>query len=108
LDSRAANHVCFSLSNFASYNQIKSIVVKLPNGDSVTASQFGTVVFNDNFILKNVLYVPDFSFNLISISQLTTSPKCELIFSSTECLIQNPRTKDKIGTINIVVGSDQE
>ena len=101
LDSSATYHVCFSLSNFASYNQIKLIIVKLPNGDFVIASQSSTVVFNDNFILKNVLYVPDFSFNLIFISQLTTSLKCELIFFSTECLIQNPITKDKIGTIDV-------
>jgi len=61
------------------------------------------MIFNDKFILKNVFYEPIFSFNLISISQLITSLKCELIFYPTECLIHNYRTKDKIGTVDIVV-----
>jgi len=60
--------------------------------------------FNDKFVIKNVLYVPNFSFNLISISRLTTSLKCELIFSFSECLIQNFITKDKIGTIDVMAG----
>ena len=82
----------------------KPIIIKLPNGNFVTAAYSGTVFFNNKFVLKNVLYVPNFSFNLISISRLTTSLKCGLIFSSTECLIHNFITKDKIGTVDVVVG----
>jgi len=104
VDFGDTDHVCFSLSNFTSYKHIKPITIKLPNGNSVIVSCSSTIFFNKKIILENVLYVPDFSFNLISIFQLTASLKCELIFSSTECLIQNSRTKDKIGTIDFVVG----
>ena len=67
LDSGAIDHVCFDMSNFTSYNPIKPIIIKLPNENSVTASYSGTVFFNNKFILKNVLYVPNFSFHLISL-----------------------------------------
>ena len=86
-------------SNFNEYTWIR-----LPNENYVIASCSGTIFFNKNLILENVLYVPDFSFNLISICQLTASLKCELIFSSTKCLIQNSRTKDKIGTVDLIAG----
>ena len=103
LDFGATNHVCFDVSNFASYNVIKTIIIKLPNGNFVTASYSSIITFSDRFVLKNVLYVPNFSFNLISISQFTTSLKCELSFSSAECSIQNSITKDKIGIVDVVV-----
>ena len=45
LDSGVTNHVCFDLSNFASYNPIKPIIIKLPNGNYVTPSHFGTIFF---------------------------------------------------------------
>ena len=92
------------MSNFTSYIHIKPITIKLPNGNFVIASCSNTIFFNEKFILKNGLYVPDFSFNLISMSQLKTSLKCELIFFPTEYLIQNFMTKDKIDTIDIVYG----
>jgi len=104
LDFGATDLVCFDISNFTSYNPIKPIIIKLSNGNFVIASYSGTVFFNNKFVLKNVLYVSNFSFNLISISRLTTSLKCEFIFSSAECLIQNSITKDKICIVDVVAG----
>ena len=104
MDSGATYHIFFSLSNFTSYNHIKPITIKLRNGNSIITSCSDTIFFNENFILENVLYVPDFSFNLISIFQLTASLKCELSFSFTECPIQNSKTKDKIGKVDLVAG----
>jgi len=53
-------------------------------------------------LLTNVLYVQDFSFNLISISKLTFSLKCDLIFSSNECFIKDIKTRDKIGSTELI------
>jgi len=64
LDSGATDHVCVSLSNFASY---KPVPINLPNGHHVLAKYFGTVVFNKKIYLSNVLYLPNFAFNLISV-----------------------------------------
>ena len=98
LDSRATNHVCCTLSDFSTYHCINSISIKLHNGHYVTANYSGIVNLNYRISLTNVLYVPAFSFNLISISKLTSCLQCDLIFCSNKFIIQDIRTKDKIGS----------
>ena len=88
LDSWATDHVTCSLHNFHSYTQINPIKVKLPNGHHVHATHSGTVQLSPNLTLHDVLYIPTFTFNLISISKLVSSTNCELIFSSTSCVLQ--------------------
>ena len=68
LDSRASDHVSSSLTNFHSYHRISPIMVKLPNGHHVHATYLGTVYLFASITLTNVLYIPSFTFNLISIS----------------------------------------
>ena len=63
-DSRATDHICSSLTYFVSYSQIKPIQVKLPNSHIVLAEYAGIVCFSKNFVLSNVLYIPNFNFNL--------------------------------------------
>ena len=48
-------------------------LVQLPNGELAQVTHIGTVVLSSSLILKNVLCVPSFSFNLLSISSLTQS-----------------------------------
>jgi len=52
LDSGATIHVCFDISNFTSYNPIKPINIKLPNGNSVIASYSGTIFSRINLFWK--------------------------------------------------------
>ncbi|WVY89409.1 hypothetical protein V8G54_034923 [Vigna mungo] len=68
LDSGATDHISISIQNFSSYKRITLISIVLPNGKIVCSEYSGTVVLNNNIRLQNVLYVPQFSFNLISIS----------------------------------------
>lgn len=72
-------------------------VVKLPDGKSATVSFIGTVSLSPTLVLKNVLCVPSFRFNLISASKLTTDLHCCLIFLSGYCLIQDLTTWKRIG-----------
>ena len=76
LDSGATNHICHSLHYFTSYKMINPINVHLPNGSQLTCSYFGTIHFNNLLYLHNVLYIPEFSFNLISVTKLTKSLNC--------------------------------
>jgi len=87
LDSGATDHICISLANFVSYKCIKPVLINLPNGNKVFANYSGTVVLNCKLHLSNVLYVPQFSFNLISVSKISSNLNCRLIFSSNECVI---------------------
>lgn len=68
---------------------MKSISVRLPNGNSVLANMAGIVRVNDELVLKDVLYLPDFNLNLISIPKLTKGSKCKVYFADDSCIIQD-------------------
>ncbi|XP_019438993.1 PREDICTED: uncharacterized protein LOC109344695 [Lupinus angustifolius] len=58
LDTGATDHVCPYLSSFLSYQSIKPVIIKLANGSIVTARYSGLVMFSENLVLHNVLFVP--------------------------------------------------
>ena len=104
LDSEATDHFCISLTNFVSYKCIKPVLINLPNGNKVFAHYSRTIVSNYKFYLTNVLYVPQFSFNLISVSKNSSNLNCRLIFSSNKCVIQDIVTSKRIGIANTIAG----
>ena len=74
------------------FTKITSIIhtsVELPNGESVLVTHIGTVKISESLTLVDVLCVPSFSFNLISISKLTSSLNCCIFFLSNLCFIQD-------------------
>ncbi|WVZ16874.1 hypothetical protein V8G54_009856 [Vigna mungo] len=99
LDSGATDHICISLKIFSFYQKITPISITLPNGKILQAHYKGTVRFHSKFHLSNVLYIPDFSFNLISVSQLIANINCTLIFSPSGCIMQDTQSQEKIGLI---------
>ena len=84
--------------------QIPPINLKLPNGSLVTTCFAGTVLFDQNFYLTDVLYFPNFSFNLISVPKLTLNLHCYLMFNDHECLIQDSCSKRMIGVVELFSG----
>nr|KYP39800.1 hypothetical protein KK1_038865 [Cajanus cajan] len=85
LDTGATDQICFSLTCFTSYKFIKPIHVNLPNGNSILASISGTIHFSPFLYLTDVLYLPNFQYNLISVSKLTSVLNCTLTFSDNSC-----------------------
>ncbi|KAE8732031.1 hypothetical protein F3Y22_tig00002237pilonHSYRG00018 [Hibiscus syriacus] len=49
----------------------------------------GTVRFSPTFVLHDVLLVPEFNFNLLSVSALASDSDLSLLFNKTDCLIQD-------------------
>ncbi|XP_057456379.1 uncharacterized protein LOC130747451 [Lotus japonicus] len=89
LDSGATVHVCSRLELFHTFFKINPMSVQLPNGNTVKAQLAGTVIFTPLLSLINVLYVPDFSFNIISTSKLCEHLSCVVLSYSTHSLIQD-------------------
>lgn len=104
LDSGANDHVCSSLKLFSCYHKIQPISVCLPNGSVVIAKHAGTIQFSPHLQINNVLYTPDFSLNLVSVSKLCQSTNCKFIFSANDCFIQDVKMKKMIGSANQVEG----
>jgi hypothetical protein len=78
--------------------------VKLPNGSIVLAQHSGTVKLTPSLIITEVLFIPNFSVNLISVSQLCKSPKYAVQFTSSQSIIQDQLTKKMIGSAELLDG----
>ena len=53
--------------------------INLPNGHVVKAHISGTIYFSPNFAIHGVLYVLEFTFNLLSISKLISNLKYSIL-----------------------------
>ncbi|XP_073022626.1 uncharacterized protein [Primulina eburnea] len=96
LDTGATHHICCSLSFFSSSKSFSSRVT-LPNNSVVYATHIGSVQLSPDLYLDDVLFVPQFSFNLLSISSLTNHTPCSVHFLSDSCFIQALTTNKMIG-----------
>lgn len=68
------------MQNFTNVQCIKNWHVVLPNNLKLKALLKGDIFINYNLKLTNVLYVPDSSYNLLSLTNLSASLNRELIF----------------------------
>lgn len=88
--------VC-SLSIFSHISHSVNATVSLPNGQVAPVTHIDTVNVFANLTLHNVLYVPSFTFNLISTSKLTSSSNIGLVFLSNKCILQDMLAWKTIG-----------
>jgi len=85
----ATDHMVCSTSYFTTIIAFVSNLVRLPNGNFATVTHIGTVKVSSTLTLTNVLCVPSFSFNLVSVSKLTKNISCCIIFLANICYIQH-------------------
>ena len=104
LDTGATDHIAFDLSIFISHNTIVPIHVSLPNGSHVTASISGSIALSPNLVLHNVLYIPSFHVNLISIAKLVHTNNCVVHFTNDSCKILQNQSMEVIGTTRLQRG----
>ncbi|KAI5386441.1 hypothetical protein KIW84_072829 [Lathyrus oleraceus] len=98
LDSGAYHHMTYLPSILHNIKQLsKSFLIITPIGTSTLVDCIGYVFLSPNFILHNVLPVPSFNCNLISIHRLTRDLSCTVTYDQSCCIIQDPLTKKKIG-----------
>ena len=89
IDTGATNHMVHLVSFFTTITFTLNTHVNLPNGEIALVTHVGTVKIIETLVLYDVLCVPTFSFNLISMSKLAKSVLCCLIFLETFCFIQD-------------------
>ena len=92
IDTGATDHMIYSITYFTSITSTLNTNVNLPNGKSALVTHIGTVKITEKLVLYNVLCVPSFNFNIISVSQLSKSIFCCLIFFCNMCFIQDQST----------------
>ena len=89
IDTGATHHVCCNISLFSHSRLVHNTTVTLPNGHVVAINRVGSVRLFDTLNLDNVLFVPMFTFNLLSISAHTLSHNCSVNFLSNSSVIQD-------------------
>ncbi|XP_075655657.1 uncharacterized protein LOC142625816 [Castanea sativa] len=89
IDTGATNHMVYSISCFFSITATLNTHINLPNGEVALVTHISTVRISNTLLLQNVLCVPSFIFNLISVSQLAKSILCCLIYFGNLCFIQD-------------------
>jgi len=104
LCTRAIDHVTHDIKQLSTFFEIKPIIVRLPNNSTVIAKYVGTKYFSKKFMIFNVLYILEFSFNLISVQSLIKDLNCRLIFSDEHCQIQHNTSYMKIGRASMLKG----
>ncbi|CAA7046104.1 unnamed protein product [Microthlaspi erraticum] len=90
IDSGATHHVCHDKRLFSMLSENVHSSVTLPTGSGVQITGIGSIKLSEYMILKNVLYIPDFRLNLLSISQLIKDLGYRVSFDSVSCVIQDP------------------
>ena len=90
IDSGASEHMCFDASSFSSITPLQfPLNISLPNSFKVTVTHIGSVSILPNLTLTNVLYVPVFRYNLLSVHRLSDQIKWNVLFTSGHCLLQD-------------------
>ncbi|KAL0435616.1 UNVERIFIED_CONTAM: Retrovirus-related Pol polyprotein from transposon RE1 [Sesamum radiatum] len=97
IDSGATNHICANIALFQSFIKTSyTHFIHLPDGSKKSVSCIGVVKLNDSITLDHVLFIPEFSVNLLSISQLCRSKPYHLQFTQNSCILQDHDTKESM------------
>ncbi|XP_071708326.1 uncharacterized protein [Rutidosis leptorrhynchoides] len=100
VDSGATDHVSTSLSNMHNVHTYhKPIFVTLPNGHNTQVTNYGSVTINSAITLHDVLYIPSFSYNLLSVSKLGKDLPLSVLFTPLSCYFQDHNKRIAHGTL---------
>ncbi|KAK4390206.1 Retrovirus-related Pol polyprotein from transposon RE1 [Sesamum angolense] len=94
----ATSHMCARLNVLSNpRSPSHKTMVHLPDGSSQPVESLGDVTLHDHLTITNVLYVPRFAYNLLSVQKLCQDSHVSFIFLSSHCLIQDLKISKIIG-----------
>lgn len=90
IDSGASTHVCCDKEILHTIYRLNTpIKVHLPDGSSREVMVAGKVRLTKDIVLTDVLFVPGFTNNLLSVAQLLQGSGIRCIFYPTHCLFKD-------------------
>lgn len=93
IDSGASTHVCYNPDLLTNIYQLeKPTKIYLPDGTSRLVNFGGVARLNKDITFTGVLFVPEFTHNLISIAQLIQEAGVRCLFYKTHCVFQKKGT----------------
>ncbi|KAK0601793.1 hypothetical protein LWI29_027437 [Acer saccharum] len=98
IDSGATDHISSSSKLFFRKNNKCSLPpVLLPSGEKANIVAKGSLPLNSVYYLHDVLCVPTFKVDLMSVSRLTRALNCSITFFPYWCVLQDLATRRMIG-----------
>lgn len=105
LDSGASHHMTPLYSLLKEVQKIdKPFYITVPTGNAVLVEIKGSLSFDNGIKLDNVLFIPEFSCNLISVHKLTHDLDCTVAYHPNFCVIQDRATRKTIGSGDLLNG----
>jgi hypothetical protein len=101
VDSGATDQICITLTSMHNVRLCKyPIYVTLPNGQQTQVRHIGSVYINASITLHDVMYIPSFAYNLLSVSKLGTHLPLSVLFTPFSCYFQDQHKKIAHGTLS--------
>ena len=97
IDSGASHHMTGDINLLTNLKSINLVAISLPDGGVAWATRYGTLNLGGKLILHQVLYAPQLSITLISVSQLLKDIASCVIFTKQFCVIQDLASRTLIG-----------
>ncbi|KAL0438874.1 UNVERIFIED_CONTAM: Retrovirus-related Pol polyprotein from transposon RE1 [Sesamum latifolium] len=105
VDTGATNHMCADSSLLVQHSSpTLHSSVHLPDGSSQPVKYVGAVYLHDSVVLTDVLCIPTFKYNLLSLQKLCSSASIFISFSPTNCWFQDVRTKAILAVGKVIRG----
>ena len=105
VDSGASDHMIGNATLFHTYSPSSgNFMVRIADGSLSKMAGIGSVAITDDLILKSVLFVPNLTCNLLSISKLTKNLSCVTNFFSNHCEFQDLESGKMIGNAKECAG----
>ena len=97
VDSGASDHVTYDLSLLHNVKKMSfTCNITMPNGKRAPITHSGSMFLRDKIEIHNVLYIPSFQYNLLSVSKLARQLSANVIFTPTSCVLQAPTTQKEL------------
>lgn len=94
MDTGATDHLTSNLELLINVKPAEPhLTIRLPTGAKAAVSHVGNVHLSNGLILIDVLYVPLFTHNLISIRKLSQDNCCHAVFTPTSCKLLDANVK---------------
>lgn len=93
IDTMTTCHICVVYELFKDVKDLKETInIYMPDGNIRTTNKCGSIFLNEFLVLKNVLYVPSFRFNLLSIGKVLQNGNLGCNFYGNFCNFQDLKT----------------